>query len=396
MVNYSYNNIKFYRDFWRKHGVSIKDIQNLNDFQKNIPFINKESILDKFELLLSQKYSKSQYLVVNTGGSTGSPLKLGYLKGYTRTADRAFFDVVTSRIGAQPGMRSARLRGDYIGKNRISSFDPYRNTLMLSTFFINEENSDKYFYLLNKYKVEYLHAYPAALYNLIQNSKSNNIKIKTLKYIILESETILDWQVSMFESFFNTKNVFYGYGQTEMAALGATCEESRNYHFHPAYSYVEFHSNETQDKSSDIFEIVGTNFFNPLMPLIRYKTGDFCELSEVDCSCGRNHKMASRIIGRSQDVAIGLNNERITLTALIFGRHAEYFNHIKKMQVINIEPGKLTVIIVPKDSFNSSHATEIVDSLSSKEGMPFETNLKTVQDIEITRNINHKFFKRIF
>ena len=132
------------------------------------------------------------------------------------------------------------------------------------------------------------------------------------------------------------------------------------------------------------------------MPLIRYKTGDFCEIMDGKCSCGRQHRLTNRIIGRSQDVAIGKNNEKITLTALIFGRHAQYFNHVKKMQIINTEPGKLTVKVVPKITFNSTHSDELLNSLSIKEGMPFEAELKIVQEIELTKRGKHKFFKRLF
>ena len=32
---------------------------------------------------------------------------------------------------------SAAIRGDYFGSGKISSFDPYRNTLMLSSFYLN-------------------------------------------------------------------------------------------------------------------------------------------------------------------------------------------------------------------------------------------------------------------
>ena len=395
LVNFAYNNIKFYKDFCNLHDINVKDIQNLNDFHKNIPLIDKGIVQEKLELFIAPEYNKTQYLYANTGGSTGTPLKLLYLKGYTRTAERAFWDVIFRRVNYKQGIRVARLRGDFIGKNRIYSFDPYRNTLMLNTFLINEKNAGEYLRLMNKFKIEYLHAYPAALYNLIQNSKQNSIKIKSLKYILLNSENILDWQISLFESFFDTKNIFYGYGLGEMVAIAASCEHSRYYHFHPAYSYVEFHSSKIKD-NSNINDIIGTSFLNPLMPLIRYRTGDLCELNDAECSCNRNHKIASRIIGRSQDVAIGKNNERITLTALIFGRHAEYFNHIKKMQIINTEPGKLIVIIVPKISFNTTYANEIINSLSAKEGMPFEAELDIVQEIELTERGKHKFFKRLF
>jgi len=95
-------------------------------------------------------------------------------------------------------------------------------------------------------------------------------------------------------------------------------------------------------------------------------------------------------------IPIGFNGERITLTALIFGRHADYFNHIIKMQVINYAPGKLIVRIVPKGSFSDSHANEVVNNLSIKEGMPFETKVEIVDEIDKTTRGKHRFLIRTF
>ena len=399
LLKNAYETVPYYKETWQKHGINLNQIQSFEDFSKIIPFVTRDMVQKSPEKFLSDLYSKKDYLKMNSGGSTGIPLTLYYLKSYSRAAEWAHMHLQWNRVGFKIGKRIATLRGDYIGKNRIYSFDPWRNTLILSSFNLNKNSADDYIDLLDKYKIEFINAYPSSLFNLIQLSSFNRRPVSSLKAILLGSENIIEWQLEKFKEYFETDKLFYWYGHVELCALGGGCELSSNYHFMPSYSYVEFiPTSKIDSKNEDdkTIEIVGTSFINPLMPLIRYRTQDFGIESKQKCPCGRNHKLLKKVIGREQEIAVGLNGERITLTALIFGRHADYFNHIIKMQVINNAPGKLIVKIVPKVSFSDSHADEIVNTLSRKEGMPFETKVEIVDKIETTKRGKHRFFIRTF
>ncbi len=79
-------------------------------------------VQDAPDNFISECFPASSRLPINTGGSTGVPLALYYLKGVSRSAELAHMHVQWGRIGFEPGARLARLRGDYIGKDRIYSF----------------------------------------------------------------------------------------------------------------------------------------------------------------------------------------------------------------------------------------------------------------------------------
>lgn len=400
LINHCYNAIPFYKTKWNEHGINLDQIQNFNDFSKNIPFTHRGEIQKDPNAFLSTKYKKTLHLKMNTGGSTGESLILYSLKGYSRTAENAHMHLLWDRIGFKIGDRVARLRGDFIGKDRISSFDPWRNMLILSSFVLNKKNANLYLEKLKKYKVQYINAYPASLLNLIQSANIVSFSLSNLKGIFLGSENIYDWQLEKIKHFFNIENIFYWYGHGEMTNLGGICEKSNHYHFLPTYGYTEFIDsgyNQNDKLSTKLLEIVGTSFINPVMPLIRYKTQDFGINPSDSCKlCGRNHMTLGRIIGREQELAIGNNGERITLTALIFGRHGSYFNHIKKMQVINTKPGQLVINIIPKSTFTNLHEQELINTLSKKEGMPFNTEIKIVQHIPTTHRGKHRFLIRKF
>jgi len=302
-----------------------------------------------------------------------------------------------NRIGFKPGSRLARIRGDFIGAGELYSFDPWRNMLILSSFEIKESNAMKYLDLLNRYKIEYINAYPSSIFNLIQLSGLNRINIPSLKAVFLGSENILEYQVGRIKEFFGIKTVYYWYGHGELCCLGGTCEQTNNYHFFPSYGLTEFIKNsDTSNRTNNFVEIVGTSFINPAMPLIRYKTSDYGIENKSTCMCGRNHKLLSKVLGREQEIAVGFNGERITLTALIFGRHSEYFKHVIKLQIINTMPGYLVVNVIKKDSYTLDHETEIVNNLSSIEGMPFNTKVNYVSKIESTKSGKHRLLIREF
>ncbi|MHA1252752.1 MAG: hypothetical protein ACTSRP_22385, partial [Candidatus Helarchaeota archaeon] len=360
LLEEAYKYVPYYKKKWTEYNINISQIKSIEDFKRIIPFVEKKDIQKNPMQFLSLKYSKYDIILGNTGGSTGTPLQLYYLKGYTRSAYRAHWDFLWGLHGYKTGVRYARLRGDYLGKNRIYSYDPYRNVLILSSFSLKESNADKYIELLRKYKIRYLYGYPSSIINLVNYAKKPVEKLEYFKGVIFGSENVYDYQVKAVKEFFNINTVIKGYGLGEEVALAVNQPGENDYVFLPTHSFVEFHTDENIHFKSDqdIKEIIGTSFVNPAMPLIRYRTGDYVIMpNNGEPRYGTNIPFirVKDIIGREQDIAIGKSGERITLTALIFGRHSEYFNHIFNLQIINFYPGKLIVKVVPKRTFNSNH-----------------------------------------
>jgi phenylacetate-CoA ligase len=394
LLAHCYDTVPYYARTWRELGIHPKDIHDFHDFSSLVPFVAREDVQNDPMSFISSAYPEKSRLPMNTGGSTGTPLALNYLKGFTRAAEWAHIHAYWRRFGHTPNAVMANLRGEFVGSNRAHSYDPWRRLLMLSSFELSDQTADQYLDLLARHRVQFLNAYPSSLHLLTQLSKRNSCPIPSLKGIVLASENILDWQVEAIERFFELKNVFWHYGHGEVAALGATCEVSRMYHFMPTYGYVEWGPGFADEV--DAVEIVGTSFINPLMPLVRYRTQDYGIPESTQCACGRHHLQLKRVIGRAQELAIGTDGQAITLTALIFGRHAEYFNHIRQMQIVNTEPGRLIVRIVPKSTFGKSNECEVITMLSRDQGMPFTTTVEITDRIDSTARGKTPFLVRNF
>jgi phenylacetate-CoA ligase len=404
LIKHAFDTVPFYRKMWTEHGLNVSKVQSLEDFSNQVPIVTRDMVQANAEEFLSDVFSKNLRLKMNSSGSTGNPITIYYLKHYSRAAEWAHMHIQWMRVGYTRGRPMATLRGDYIGKNRIYSYDPWRKTLILNSFTLNRNNADDYVTLLREYKIEYINAYPSTLYNLIQLVNERDITVPSLKAILLGSENVFDWQVSKLKSAFNIDKIFRWYGHGEQCVLAGSCESSSDYHFLPTYGYFETaetigNSNingQVLAETSGPTEIIGTSFVNPLMPLIRYKTQDYGVTAGNSCECGRQFKRVLSLTGREQEIAVGANGEQITLTALICGRHAAYFDHIVKMQILNTSPGRLIVRIVPRKSFSADHAKVLLSSLSGSEGMPFEAKIEIVDTIPCTLHAKHRFLIREF
>src|SRR5690606_29779238 len=105
--------------------------------------------------------------------------------------------------------------------------------------------------------------------------------------IFTSSETLTDNQRNVIERVFNSEIYDY-YGNGEQISSAFQCAEG-NYHINEVYSFTEIVNSE----------VIGTNLYNKLFPLIRYNVGDSMELSDRGCKCGSNFLIVKNISGRT-------------------------------------------------------------------------------------------------
>jgi len=353
IVEYAYNNVPFYQQYWKEFGFHPFKLKNLDDIKK-IPFICKNDIRKNPKQFLSKRISKSKILEVSTGGSTGEPLSLFYCKGIQRPREQAFIEKQWGRIGYDARDSIAVLRSTVVerfGKRILWTYDPTRNRYIFSTFDLTKNNLPLILDQLRKAKPKFLHVYPSVLTIIANYIKLNNeTSIEGLKGILSGSENTFPWQIALFQEVFKCK-IFRWYGLSEMSALAGSCEKSFYYHCFPEYSYIELigHNGEQVTDEGEIGEIVGTAFDNPAMPLIRYRTGDFAAKGPKKCSCGRQHFLLGEIQGREQEKIIAFDGSEISLGPVIFGIHHIFWTNIAQIQFVQIQKGELVVKIQPSD-----------------------------------------------
>jgi phenylacetate-CoA ligase len=99
-------------------------------------------------------------------------------------------------------------------------------------------------------------------------------------------------------------------------------------------------------KDSSVCKLICTSLHNRIHPFIRYDTGDL-----IEPISHQRGSLAFRISeGRVGDFVIDRSGLKVSLTAIIFGRHHVAFKRLKHLQVRQNVPGQITLLVVPRTS----------------------------------------------
>jgi phenylacetate-CoA ligase len=147
--------------------------------------------------------------------------------------------------------------------------------------------------------------------NAAQLWKENILPPLSLKAIICTADTLQSFQIKFIESVFRCP-VIMEYGCSETDIIAFQCEY-RNYHIISENVFLEYGNGNSGN-------IIITDLNNKIMPLIRYRIGDYGARKDEECKCGRPYPIISDIQGRSADRYIKLESGE--------KKHAVVFAHV--------------------------------------------------------------------
>lgn len=354
-LKYACNHVSYYKKL-----LESKEIEMLN--LKTYPLIDKKIIKDNYNDLISDQKEYLNYFDAYTGGSTGEPLHFLRQKNYVDALTQIkFWKLLGYKLGdkilAMDGTSIPQGKLDnniYWGKKKTTSL-PY-GKMFLSSLYLTYENINYYIKFILKYKPTFIRGYPSFVYQISKYMYDNNIKIDfRVKTIQLTSESSFPYQWETISKVFKCK-ISLQYGHTEASVFGYTYDESMKYKIEPLYGYTEVIKDDgTEAKPGEIGEIVVTSFYNKIMPLIRYKTGDYAIVGE---KIG-DTIVLENIMGRTQDYIYNKNNEKVLLTALIFGQHFKALGNIDKWQIIQDKIGIVNMKIIKGKEYSIEDENEI-------------------------------------
>ena len=209
ILEYSKENVPYYAHVFKENKITLP-LKKLEEISK-IPVLTKEIIRDNYEALISQK--KINSYIVNTGGSTGKPLKLlkskeNYIK------EQAFLDYYMKKIGLKSfKCKKAIIRGEY---PRCGISEKVGNNLILSSYLISRDTIKDYIFKLEDFNPEIIHVYPSSIYMIAKLIDENNLNINLpkLKVILSSSEIFYLEQKKLVDKVFRCK-ILDLYGNTE-------------------------------------------------------------------------------------------------------------------------------------------------------------------------------------
>jgi len=332
--------IPFYRDTYVKAGFKLEHLKSFDDIQ-HVPVITRDQ-LRASDLESRSAPCQGRYLA-NTGGSTGSPLHF-YITPEHIPNEWAHMHTIWEKVGYRQNALLMTFKGRNLqGKGFV--YDGLRHQYSVNVYMRYEKVAPALLDLLRRRKVRYLHGYPSALYEFAHFCDEHCPELRdrlkaTLRGAFLSSEFPVPRYRDVLEWVFSIPTVSW-YGHSERAILAWEKHEPFVYHPFQTYGYCEV----AEAKDRGAWRLIGTSYFNRASPFIRYDTGDDVEPVELDDGLLRSFRVKE---GRVGDFVVDRHGTRIPLTALIFGRHHELFNLAKFLQVRQEEPGRITVLVVPK------------------------------------------------
>lgn len=342
-VELAYTKIPFYHDYYNKNNFSPTDLKSFHDIPK-IPIINKK-LLSGYPIDQRSCYVDGA-VISNTGGSSGHTLAFYTDKTVRRINEAKHMTIIWEKIG----YKNSDLKLVLNGQNRVENevdFCFKTNSLRLDIYKEFRQTAQKLKKIAKNSPIRFLHGYPSIIYEFalycdgFDHELRDDLR-KSLRGAFLGSEYPHLMLRDKIENVFCIDTVNW-YGHTEAAILAWEKREKFRYFPFQTYGFAEI----TADG-----HLLGSSFYDKATPFIRYDTEDVISDAEIKDGFLISFKIQD---GRTGEFVSDKNGKRISLTALIFGRHHKLFDYCSHIQVCQSEKGKALVLYVPiEKGFNLS------------------------------------------
>jgi phenylacetate-CoA ligase len=363
----SYEGSAFYREQFRQAGFNPrKDFRSPQDVAR-LPLLTKAQVRKHYEEMVDHRFEQGS-VISHTSGSTGEPLPMR-LNEYFMAFDNACLFRHWSWAGYSFGAPMAALR-TYVPSQSTEPLwrhDKLKNTLYFSAYHLSPANCSEYVERLLEFRPKFIKAYPSSIAVFAEFAYAFRDQFDFLQGIFTASETLLPSERDRVERTFG-KKLFNWYGMTEPAVIITECEKHEGMHINWEYGYPEFLPSD--DLEPNEFRLVTTGFHNPVMPFIRYDTGDIVRLYDTPrtCPCGRNMPLVHSIVGRKDECIIMADGRR--LPSINFYSLFREFSEVLKFQIIQYGRTEIVtkVALVPQANASYSLTLKLEEALRQRVG----------------------------
>ena len=366
---------------YRELRLPTHDLVRLEDIQ-SLPFVTKRELQRPARLITSERFRGRRLLEVHTGGTTGTPLTI-YCDRATLQRNYAFFARFREWAGIDAGARVATFAGRTVvpPSQRRPPFwrwNAANNALLFSSYHIAPDTVAAYVERLIRFRPELIDSYPSSIEPIARHVKEHGIAALRPRAVVTSSETLFDSVRQLIEETLGCP-VFDHYGAAEMAALVTQCEAG-TYHVNPEFGIIEVLRDGAPARPGEWGEMVATGFVNPVMPLIRYVTGDAAVLGDGFCRCGRASPTLERIEGRVDDVLITPEGRRIGRLDPIF----KSVSSLHETRIVQDAADHVRVEVVLKAPFAPHERQSLLGELVNRLGPSMRVDIEQVPSLART------------
>lgn len=381
IVRHAVTHVPYYRDLFRRLHLSADDIRTPADLPK-LPLMDSRTVKDHFDALISRRDRNFLCRSGTTSGTTGQPGR--FLRDFQAiNFEHAALWRHWSAAG-DDGKRRISLRGEIIvpasqDHPPFWRYNPADQELQLSSYHLSPGNAPHYIAKILEFQPRILYCGPSMGHVLAKLFRLNGVDYR-FDAVFTSSESLAPEVRRYIESVFQTR-IYDWYGQSERVAAIGQCREGC-YHVQEDYSIVEF-----EPASQGMVEIVGTQLFNNVMPLLRYRTYDYVVPSAAQgrCACGSHFRRIDHIVGRYYDYLITPEGYHIAITAHI----PTGVENLIEAQFHQERQGEVLVKVVTNGRFRPEDAQKLVANVQAHTSPRMAVRIEEVPSIP--RGPNGKF-----
>jgi phenylacetate-CoA ligase len=378
VVRHAYKTVPLYASRGQDPSGSISSHEGL----LGLPIVTKDDLRRPKEEVVSSQFLRSKLHEIHTGGTTGKPLSV-YCDRSTLQRNYAFYGRLLTWAGITPFDRIAVFAGrTIVPPSQVKP--PFWRTnrpgrsLLFSSYHMSRDTLPHYLRALADFRPALIDSYPSAVSVLARYILDEGITTVRPRAVVTSSETLTDATRMLVERAFACR-VYDYYGAAEMAAFISQCGHGR-YHVNPEFGIVELVCDGRRALPGEIGEIIATGFINPVMPLIRYSTGDLAVQDGIPCRCGRSFPTIRRIVGRMDDVVTTPDGRQIGRLDPIFKAAAT----MVESRIVQDAPDHVRLEIVTSGDFPASERENLRRELAARLGPLMHIDIEHVASIPRT------------
>lgn len=361
--------VPYYRQLFADLKIAPQEIRQLDDLAQ-LPVLTRQTVQQAGSALRSDAFGGRRLIKVRTSGTTGSTIE--FMTTPTAIQQRyAVWWRYWGSHGLQPGISSAQFGGWPIVPldQRHPPFWRYNasaDQVLFSAYHLRRETADAYLGELARRRPAWLLGYPSTLALLAAFILERRKPLPyTPGWISLGSESVLPAQERLIASAFGVAPIQH-YGLEEASANLSQCPAGK-LHIDEDYAAVSL----LPDPDLDCYRLLGTNFSNPVWPLLRYDAGDLVSVTDERCSCGNAGRIVSRIDGRQEDYLILRSGARIGRIYHIFNQ----VNNIQEAQLVQRRPGEVELRVMRAAAYSDADERHLLACFQERLGSELQVHI---------------------
>lgn len=391
----AFTHVPWFREIAAQAGLRIEHFTSFDDLRR-LPIMEKNPIRHDPWRFVRDDYPRKQLWLEKTSGTTGNALhiywpremlpwwwalhevRVRHWAGVSQEMPRAM-------VGGRPIIRGDTHQPPYWRFNR------HWRQLYLSSYHISPGTARAYLDAMRQYGSQWITGYGSAIALLGEYLLEHPVALP-MQAIVTSGDTVSLRQRHAIEGGFNCRMFDY-YGSAEGCGVISECEEGC-LHVQPEAGILEILDEHGAPCRPGVEgEFIFTGLGNDVMPLIRYRTGDYgCWAVEQRCLCGRKSPVVQQITGRTDDYLELPDGRKVGRLSTAMKKAPS----VKQAQLVQDAPDHAWLLIVPETYYREQDGETLKEDVLSRIGeRAIRLEVRPVAEIPPTRVGKHVLVRHI-